>query len=337
MNKDSSLVTIVHESPNYTHSDIRPYGFTVHSVECPLADKYVADLSGVNYFGNTSSGVSVHYLVGPQNVAQMVPERYRSWGSGSNNNGIAVQAEQTGRAAMSRDEWLTADGKAQIENLGKLIADWGKRHLGRCPKRLSDAELKAYHANPIADNGGWYTHAQVSRVLGGTTHTDPGENYPYDVLQAAIEAVYDGQPLKGGGPSVTTPSAPVKPAPPKTGGSPTNKWLPADTDYWKKSWRKPPFSLRPADGSVWYGVNDGTSHSHSGYFNEGDNINVKLIQAYLKALGYLDDSIDGKFGPNTQAAVKKFQSKYDGPSGKLSVDGKCGPKTWQAAGLRVDH
>lgn len=50
--------------------------------------------------------------------------------------------------------------------------------------------------------------------------------------------------------------------------------------------------------------------------------NVKLIQ------GKLGLTQDGKFGPATEAAVKKFQSAHG-----LEPDGKVGPKTWAALGF----
>lgn len=52
---------------------------------------------------------------------------------------------------------------------------------------------------------------------------------------------------------------------------------------------------------------------------------VKAIQKKLKELGYLSDSVDGDFGPNTEKAVKSFQ-KASG----LEVDGVVGPITLAA-------
>ncbi len=49
----------------------------------------------------------------------------------------------------------------------------------------------------------------------------------------------------------------------------------------------------------------------------------KTIQRALKNLGLYDGAIDGKVGPKTLAAIKKFQEEHG-----LEVDGKVGPKTW---------
>jgi len=52
---------------------------------------------------------------------------------------------------------------------------------------------------------------------------------------------------------------------------------------------------------------------------------VARMQEILKKAGFDPKGIDGKFGPNTLAALKKFQA-----ANGLVVDGICGPKTWAA-------
>lgn len=56
------------------------------------------------------------------------------------------------------------------------------------------------------------------------------------------------------------------------------------------------------------------------YGSQGSD--VKALQTALKEMGYYSDSIDGKFGPNTKAAVMAFQ-RNEG----ISVDGIVGPNT----------
>lgn len=53
------------------------------------------------------------------------------------------------------------------------------------------------------------------------------------------------------------------------------------------------------------------------------NAQVKTLQRLLEALGYELGSIDGDFGKNTDAAVRKFQK-----ANKLEDDGVVGEKTW---------
>ncbi len=56
------------------------------------------------------------------------------------------------------------------------------------------------------------------------------------------------------------------------------------------------------------------------------NESVKLLQSRLNEIG-AHLTVDGFFGPKTEAAVKDFQRK-----GNL-VDGVVGPKTWSLLGL----
>jgi peptidoglycan hydrolase-like protein with peptidoglycan-binding domain len=64
-------------------------------------------------------------------------------------------------------------------------------------------------------------------------------------------------------------------------------------------------------------------HSHG--------ISVKLLQELLKLAGDDPGSIDSDFGPNTEAAVKKFQQANKDFDGKpLVVDGIVGIRTWAA-------
>jgi peptidoglycan hydrolase-like protein with peptidoglycan-binding domain len=49
---------------------------------------------------------------------------------------------------------------------------------------------------------------------------------------------------------------------------------------------------------------------------------VKTVQGLLNARGYIIP-IDGTFGPDTMAAVKKAQTAYH-----LTDDGVVGPETW---------
>jgi peptidoglycan hydrolase-like protein with peptidoglycan-binding domain len=56
---------------------------------------------------------------------------------------------------------------------------------------------------------------------------------------------------------------------------------------------------------------------------------VKEAQCLLLFWGFNPGGIDGRFGPNTLAAVEGFQGWLHIPCG-LSVDGIVGPHTWHA-------
>jgi len=59
---------------------------------------------------------------------------------------------------------------------------------------------------------------------------------------------------------------------------------------------------------------------------------IKELQAELKRRGLLDGEVDGKYGPQTRAAVRAFQEQND-----LYVDGDAGPKTIQLLMQRDDE
>jgi peptidoglycan hydrolase-like protein with peptidoglycan-binding domain len=52
---------------------------------------------------------------------------------------------------------------------------------------------------------------------------------------------------------------------------------------------------------------------------------VSTMQQDLARAGFNPGGVDGNFGPNTQAALKRFQSAHG-----LTQDGICGPQTWAA-------
>ncbi|MCI3275010.1 peptidoglycan-binding domain-containing protein [Streptomyces cylindrosporus] len=105
----------------------------------------------------------------------------------------------------------------------------------------------------------------------------------------------------------------------------------------------------PASASVSQGYIAGTGSASDDWKDEGTLSSTShaksnataLVQVLLWADGakekdgttfdYAD--IDGKYGPNTTAAVKSWQKKLNSELGThLTVDGKAGPKTLDAAG-----
>ena len=74
----------------------------------------------------------------------------------------------------------------------------------------------------------------------------------------------------------------------------------------------------PLPKGHFYGVDDKTLWSHSGVRGR-DNVAVQQIQAEVGV------TIDGRFGPATERAVKAWQAAHG-----LTADGKVGAATWAA-------
>lgn len=58
---------------------------------------------------------------------------------------------------------------------------------------------------------------------------------------------------------------------------------------------------------------------------------VKVLQKALNALAFKAGDADGEFGPNTEAAVRRFQRKAG-----ITIDGEVGPETWKALGGKAN-
>lgn len=57
---------------------------------------------------------------------------------------------------------------------------------------------------------------------------------------------------------------------------------------------------------------------------------VKALQSRLKQLGFDPGSLDGDFGPQTEAALRAFQGREG-----IAVDGIVGPESWQHLGIHA--
>lgn len=167
----------------------RPDGLdfiVIHSVEGPL-EAGLAESLARYYFGTTACNeTSAHAIIGPDLIVEMVPPAWMAWQCG-NGNQRGYGMEQTGYARFSRAEWTTPLGMKQLTN----VAWWAAqkcRELGIPARWLTDEQLAT------KGQKGFVTHNDVTRVLGGTTHTDPGPDYPRDLLMAAIQADLYGTP-----------------------------------------------------------------------------------------------------------------------------------------------
>ncbi|MGV1079741.1 MAG: N-acetylmuramoyl-L-alanine amidase [Candidatus Nanopelagicales bacterium] len=159
-----------------------------HDVEAPCTPgraKAVAD-----YFAGSSGtpGGVAHYTVDPTATTHSVPENRACAHAGSAGNKKSVGIEMCGYAS---DSWTSANHTATWKRAADLARDIASR-WGIPLTYLNAAALKA------GKRSGYTFHRDVTAGLGGTTHTDPGNNFPYTAFHAYI--------TRSGSSTTTTPS-----------------------------------------------------------------------------------------------------------------------------------
>ena len=129
------------------------------------------------YFANPGDGrnVSSHYTVDNDSVVQCVRLKDSAWTVGNrpgNNRGI--NWELSGFASQSRAQWLDDFGLAMFGQIRPILRSDAAK-FGIPLTRRTVAELKAWKP-------GITSHNDLRLAFGGTTHTDPGPNFPWDVF-----------------------------------------------------------------------------------------------------------------------------------------------------------
>lgn len=154
----------------------------VHDAETPMKAGYAKSIG--SWWGSTP-GDSAHGMVDPADICQFLPYNVTAWHVGPVANGRTVGFEQAGYAAQTREDWLTPDGLAQMDNLVVLMREasafWG------LPLKMVTDPAVISEAFRTGEKIGWCYHATIADSVGGTDHHDPTPNYPVDVLQAKLD------------------------------------------------------------------------------------------------------------------------------------------------------
>jgi len=152
-----------------------PLWIVVHDMEASETATRAENTAA--YFANPGDGrrVSSHYCADNNSVVQCVRTGDSAWTVGNrpgNNRGL--NWELAGFASQSRAQWLDPFGRAMFAEIKPiLVADAAK--YGIPLVRRTVAELKAWRK-------GITSHNDLRLAFGGTTHTDPGGNFPWDVF-----------------------------------------------------------------------------------------------------------------------------------------------------------
>jgi hypothetical protein len=144
-------------------------GICVHTTEsgkAATANALTAD-SVVTYQRNSQSG-SYHVMVGVDGKRiRENTDDWITWSTGNKGNNILLHICFVGNASQTRAEWLAQD--RQLRAAATVVRYWSDKY--KIPLR----KVAAAGLPGILGHGD-------TRVWGGTDHTDPGPNFPYDVL-----------------------------------------------------------------------------------------------------------------------------------------------------------
>lgn len=126
-----------------------------------------------SYAKRRTDSVSSHYYVDGKEVIQSLNTDYKAWHAGSSTgNSYGIAYEVVGTNAKSRTWWLA---NVAWDKLAKQVAT-DMRQFGIKNRHLTIAQMRDGVSTGIV------THDDMRRAWGGTTHTDPGANFPMDYL-----------------------------------------------------------------------------------------------------------------------------------------------------------
>lgn len=164
----------------YTDADGTKYGIAIHNT----ANDATAE-GEASYATRRTDGISAHFYADSNSVVQSLDTKDRAGHAGSDNgNQHAVAVEITGTNDKPRSWWLA---NVAWDRLGAVLAHVC-RHYGIQVRRASVGEMDV---NPRVK--AFYSHNDMRLAWGGTTHTDPGNNFPWDRLFQAVNAALNGE------------------------------------------------------------------------------------------------------------------------------------------------
>jgi len=175
-----AFIPYVQGRNSYSDIDGLKYGVAIHNTSNDAPAKNEA-----SYATRRTDGTSAHFYADPIEVIQSLDTTARAGHAGSSNgNQHAVAVEITGTNDKSRDWWLT---NVNWVLLGRVLAEVCKLY-GVQVRRAAVTEMRS---NPKVK--AFYSHDDMRQAWGGTDHTDPGNNFPWDRLFQVINAALAGE------------------------------------------------------------------------------------------------------------------------------------------------
>ncbi len=138
---------------------------------------------GAVYDQRRHDSVSTHYFVDSNSVVQCVLTTDRANAAYHVGNRRGIQYELCG-TQQTRAQWLDPASDATLTNAARQMARDAKRY-GLPVRRLTVAEMRA-------GQRGFCGHVDVTHAYGLGDHTDPGPEFPWDVLLSRVQLFVDG-------------------------------------------------------------------------------------------------------------------------------------------------
>lgn len=162
------MPNVIDISHKFTFGRPRPtsglVGIAVHTTENPITSRAI-DVA--EWQASSQTGSYNEVVDSKQNVVICNTDDWQVWATGNKGNDILLHLSFVARASMTRAEWL-----AQLPML-----DTGAQRAARWVKKYNFPVKKV----TVSNLPGFVGHADT-RVWGGTDHTDPGVNFPWDVF-----------------------------------------------------------------------------------------------------------------------------------------------------------
>lgn len=153
----------------YRGRTARPRLIVIHTAEALEKNNTAENI--IKYFaGSQAPKASCHYAIDNDSIAQGVREEDTAFAApGANHDGI--QIEHAGYARQTLTEWNDPFSQAMLELSAKLTADLCRR-WNIPPVHVTGETLRT--------GRGICGHVDVNRVYHQSTHTDPGDYFPWE-------------------------------------------------------------------------------------------------------------------------------------------------------------
>lgn len=147
----------------------------IHTTE----NSFATPAENVASYQIRSQSGSYHQLVDRSKVLIENTDDWLTWSTGNQGNDVGLHLSFVAYSASTREDWLAEErNHGTITRAARQVAAWSNKH--NIPLVHIDG------SGLLAGRRGVSTH-DAARVWGGTDHTDPGKNFPMDVLLATAE------------------------------------------------------------------------------------------------------------------------------------------------------